>query len=198
MPGNKGSCAGSASGFGFATCARISAVDGGGGGGGALRTAARISCGAGVKMRSSASSGASGSGISFGDEDRADVSTLPILIGNGRRDNAGPSATKCPRCRSRNISACLRSMPRRSAARAISISRNVRPMRKFEASAATFLASFASRCVAITPARPRFRPRHMRLVIAPSDSLRASSDTSPAAAGAKSCASSTTTSIGYQ
>ena len=41
-------------------------------------------------------------------------------------------------------------------------------------------------------------PRHMRLVMAPSETLRASSDTSPAAAGAKSCASSTTTSIGYQ
>ena len=34
--------------------------------------------------------------------------------------------------------------------------------------------------------------------MAPSETLRASSETSPAAAGAKSCASSTTTSIGYQ
>ena len=74
----------------------------------------------------------------------------------------------------------------------MSISRKVRPIRKFEASAATFLASLARRCVAMTPARPRFRPRHIRFVIAPSDSLRASSETSPLTAGAKSCASSTT------
>ncbi len=121
-----------------------------------------------------------------------------MVIGSGRLARAGPSATKCPRARSRNISACRRSMPSRSAARAMSMSRKVRPIRKFDASAATFFASLASRCVAITPARPRFRPRHIRLVIAPSDTLRASSDTSPAAAGANSWASSTTTSTGYQ
>ena len=68
---------------------------------------------------------------------------------SGRRDRAGPRATKCPRSRSRNISACLRSMPSRSAARAMSISRKVRPIRKLEASAATFLASLARRWVAM-------------------------------------------------
>ncbi len=80
----------------------------------------------------------------------------------------------------------------------MSMSRKVRPIRKFEASAATFLASLARRCVAIMPARPRFRPRHMRLVIAPSEMRRASSPTSPAIAGAKICASSTAISIGNQ
>jgi hypothetical protein len=53
----------------------------------------------------------------------------------------------------------------------MSMSRKVRPIRKFEASAATFLASLASRCVAMTPASPRLRPRHIRLVIAPSESF---------------------------
>ncbi len=80
----------------------------------------------------------------------------------------------------------------------MSMSRKVRPIRKFEASAATFLASLARRWVAITPARPRLRPRLIRLAMAPSVALRASSDTSPAAAGANSWASSTTTRIGYQ
>ncbi len=111
---------------------------------------------------------------------------------------AGPRATKVPRGRSRNISAWRRSMPSRSAARAMSMSRKVRPIMKFDASAATFFASLARRCVAMTPARPRLRPRHIRLVIAPSAMRRASSDTSEAAAGAKSCASSTTTITGDQ
>ncbi len=95
-------------------------------------------------------------------------------------------------------SACLRSMPSRSAARCISISRNVRPIRKFDASAATFFASLASRCVATTPASPRFLPRHIKLVIADSVRRRVSSAISPAAAGANICASSTTTSAGNQ
>src|SRR3546814_10940541 len=78
------------------------------------------------------------------------------------------------------------------------MSRKVRPIRKLDASAATFLASLASLCVAMTPASPRLRPRHIRFVIAPSEARRASSDTSPAATGANICASSTTTSAGYQ
>ena len=123
---------------------------------------------------------------------------MPIRIGSGRFDRAGPSATNWPRSRSRNISAWRRSMPSRSAARCMSISRKVRPIRKFEASAATFLASLARRCVAITPARPRLRPRHIRLVMAPNESRRASSEASPAMTGAKSWASSTTISIGNQ
>ena len=89
-------------------------------------------------------------------------------------------------------------MPSRSAARAMSMSRKVRPIRKLHASAATFLASFASRCVAMIPASPRLRPRHIRLVIAPSEARRTSSVTSPPPAGANICASSTTTSAGYQ
>ena len=80
----------------------------------------------------------------------------------------------------------------------MSISRKVRPIRKLEASAATFFASLARRCVAMMPARPRLRPRHMRLVMAPRDERRASSLTSPPAAGAKSWASSTITMAGYQ
>ena len=60
-------------------------------------------------------------------------------------------------------SACLRSIPSRSAARCMSISRKVRPIRKLDASAATFFASLASRWVATTLASPRFLPRHIRL-----------------------------------
>ena len=88
--------------------------------------------------------------------------------------------------------------PSRSAARAMSMSRKVRPIRKLDASAATFLASLASRWVAMTPASPRLRPRHIKLVIADSEARRTSSATSPPPAGANSCASSTTTSAGYQ
>ena len=54
------------------------------------------------------------------------------------------------------------------------------------------------RCVATMPARPRFRPRHMRLVIADNVKRRVSSLISPAADGANICASSTTTSAGNQ
>ena len=98
--------------------------------------------------------------------ERARVSTSPIATDSGRREMAGPSARKVPRGRSRIASAWRRSMPSRSAARAMSMSRKVRPIRKLEASAATFLASLARRWVAMTPASPRLRPRHIRLVIA--------------------------------
>ena len=112
------------------------------------------------------SAGAS-SGVSLGLIERACVSTAPIATATGRRAIAGPSARKVPRGKSRIASAWRRSMPSRSAARAMSMSRKVRPIRKFDASAATFLASLASRWVAITPASPRLRPRHIKLVIAP-------------------------------
>ena len=158
-----------------------------------LSSVRRMTGGGAARMIARASSGAaSGSGISRGVALRGRVSVGPMRNPSGRRESAGPSAMNCPRSRSRKASACRRSMPRRSAARAMSISRKVRPMKKLDASAATFLASFASRCVAMTPAIPRLRPRHMRLVMAPSEGFRASSATSPAAAGAKSCASSTT------
>ena len=126
------------------------------------------------------------------------MSTAPIATATGRREIAGPSARKVPRGKSRIASAWRRSMPSKSAARAMSMSRKVRPIRKFDASAATFLASLASRWVAITPASPRLRPRHIKLVIAPSDARRTSSATSPPPDGANNCASSTTTSAGYQ
>ncbi len=105
--------------------------------------------------------------------------TVPICTATGRRLIAGPRPRKCPRCRSRIRSACLRSMPSRSAARCMSISRKVRPIRKLLASAATFFASLASRWVATIPASPRLRPRHIRLVIAASDIRRVSSAISP-------------------
>ena len=50
-----------------------------------------------------------GSGVSFGLDERAEVSTGPMVTGSGRRDMAGPSATKWPRARSRNISDWRRS-----------------------------------------------------------------------------------------
>ena len=161
------------------------------------------SCRSGSTCRLSCSSSRSssveavGSGIRPGVIDLAPVRTVPILTATGRRLIAGPRPRNWPRARSRIDSACRRSMPSRSAARIMSISRNVRPIRKLLASAATFLASLARRWVAITPARPRLRPRHMRLVIAARLTRRASSVTSPAAAGANICASSTTTSTGY-
>ena len=157
------------------------------------------SSGGGAKMSSCKfSTGALGSGVSLGLPERAEVATAPIFTVIGRRDTAGPSARNVPRARSRMPSAWRRSMPSRSAARAMSMSRKVRPIRKLDASAATFLASLARRCVAITPARPRLRPRHIRLVIALSDARRTSSATSPPVVGANNCASSTTTSAGYQ
>ena len=48
---------------------------------------------------------------------------------DGRRLIAGPRPRNCPRARSRIASAWRRSMPSRSAARAMSISRKVRPIR---------------------------------------------------------------------
>ncbi len=123
------------------------------------------------------------SGTSLGLIERALVSTSPIATASGRREMAGPSARKVPRGRSRIASAWRRSMPSRSAARAMSISRKVRPIRKLLASAATFLASLASRWVAITPASPRLRPRHIKLVMAESEARRTSSATSPPPGG---------------
>ena len=66
-------------------------------GGGGRRTGRASSSGAAVKISAATSSGASGSGLSFGVADWALVWTVPITTGSGRRDSAGPSATKWPR-----------------------------------------------------------------------------------------------------
>ena len=155
---------------------RISSSAGTGGGG---RRAASAGGGRAVSSNSSACGlGAGGAG------QRHQLGAAAARRGLDRADADRQRAARDRRAERQEVrrargrgsrSACRRSMPSRSAARAMSMSRKVRPIRKFDASAATFLASLASRCVAMTPASPRLRPRHIRLVIAASEAVRASS-----------------------
>src|SRR3546814_16860555 len=87
-------------------------------------------------------------------------------------------------------------MPSIAEARARSVARKVRLIRKCDASAATFFDNLASRWVAMTPARPRLRPRDIRFAIADSDPRRASSLTSAAPEGADNCADRTSVAWG--
>jgi len=115
--------------------------------GAAVRGAIRCtSCASSTWSRASNSSPTvSGRGIRPAAAFLPPVRAAPTWTANGRRLIAGPRPRNWPRWRSRMRSACLRSIPRRSAARCMSISRKVRPIRKFDASAATFLANLASR-----------------------------------------------------
>ncbi len=175
--------------------ARISVV--GRGAGGARRTIGRVNSSGRVKIRSSTSCGASGSGISFGLPERAEVSTAQ----GDRQRTARKRRTErdeVTALQSRNISAWRRSIPSRSAARAMSISRKVRPHQEVGGFGGNVLGKLCQALGGNHAASPRLRPRHIRLVMAPSDILRASSETSPPTEGANICASSTTTNTGYQ